>query len=170
MNPESQGKPAFSAAGIPTSDRGVGAVSFVYGLVMIAFLVPMGAGMWADMSRHALQLGAMDVILIGSLILAPVPMLLAGIRLNMKGAATRANVWLLEIAAALLLFKALAVTLWIVQTLNHPKGALDGLAAIAMVPIWIMPSSIWGMILLRTARSLSRRLQGQTRAEAGTAD
>ena len=91
--------------------------------------------------------------------LTPLPVLLAGILLLTRAAQNRATAWIVGIASLLLLFKALAVTLWAVQTFAHPKGALDPLAAMIAVPMTIMPSSIWGVIVMGTSIALSRRLQ-----------
>jgi hypothetical protein len=108
--------------------------------------------------NHKGTLPTLDIIFIGAFTLTPLPVLLAGILLLTAAAQSKPTIWIVGIASLLLFFKALVVTLWVAQTFAHPKDALDPLAAITAVPMTIMPSSIWGVVMMGTAFALSRRL------------
>jgi hypothetical protein len=147
-----------SGGAIPTGCRIVGALSIAYGLVMLVCLASLGSHLAADVSK-GVQVSAKDAPLVGVFTLTPLPVILAGALLITPVAGSRATVWIVGIAALLLLFKALATTLWVVQTFTQPKDALDPLAAVIAVPMFIMPSSIWGVVMMWTAVSLSGRLR-----------
>ncbi len=145
---------------VPVKSRLVGVLSIVYGLVMLGFLATLASNMAAEADRKTMQTSALDTLFIAAFALTPLPLLLAGILLLTRAAQSRMTLWTVGVASLLLFFKAAAVTLWAAQTFTHPtKDPLDPLAAMIAVPMTIMPSSIWGVIMMGTALALSRHLQ-----------
>jgi hypothetical protein len=139
-------------APLPAGYRIVGGLSIAYALVMAGFLALGVFGSGPPPLRNAV-----DVLVAVTFVLTPLPLLLAGFLLCSSQAATRATAWLLFIAGLLLLAKAAAVTLAVHQALTHPTSSTAGLAVL-LVPVIIMPASMWGVVVLFTGVFLGRRL------------
>ncbi len=143
---------------VPTGCRVVGALSLVYALAMLGWLGLMGTSIASDADRNRVEMSPADVLMIGAFILTPLPVLVGGTLLLITAARSRVTTGIVSVAGLLLLLKAMATTFWVVQTFAHPKGALAPLAAVIAVPVFIMPSSIWAVVMISTAIGLHRRI------------
>ena len=138
---------------LPSGYRLVGGLSAVYAVAMGAFLALIVADPHASAPRDAVEwLGA------GTFVLSPLALLLGGVLLFTKSTATlRAASWVLAFAGLLLLVKAFVVTCVIVEEFRHPTSSTGSLILI-LVPMIVMPASIWAVVVLLTSFFLARRL------------
>src|SRR5262245_43555154 len=102
---------------LPVGYRFVGALSIAFALLMGSFVTRI----IVDPPDPSFPSNAVDWLLVGVLILAPLPLLLGGALLfSVRPAALRATPWVLGVASVMLLLKAVVVPLAMIQSLKTP--------------------------------------------------
>ncbi|MBX9627138.1 MAG: hypothetical protein K2X82_25270 [Gemmataceae bacterium] len=147
---------------LPTGYRFVGALSIAYALVMVTFLAQLATSpVPPPFPARPVEWFLAVTFALGPLVLLPAGVLLV----TAKQPATLRRAGLLSAGAGVvLLLKALAVTIGVVQELTHPTDAQSGLVLV-FVPMFIMPGSIWAVTLLATGALLVRHPRRRVSAE-----
>ncbi len=141
---------------LPAGYKLVGGLSLGYSFIMAGFLaLSISSGSATSLTD------AVDILVAAMFVLTPAPLFLAGFLLCFSQTAGRLTVWTLLIAGLLLLAKAAAVTLLVLQALTRPTSSTSVLALV-LVPVFIMPASIWGVVVLLTVNLLRNRIRSRS--------
>src|SRR6516162_2084067 len=125
-----------------TGFRVVAGLSNIYAMVMGGFVVLIFS------NPKSAPRDEYDWLMAVTFVLTPLPLLIGGVLVFSKNlTAVRAGSWLLGIAGLLLLAKAFVVSLAVIHELRHPSSS-TGALIIFLVPMIVMPASIWGIVVL----------------------